>query len=599
MVAINIIVPITNLAEHLHNLESWISIVESGTLTIIIVHDISDDRTGGALRELISKYPELNIELIEGHFGSPGLARNAGLQALKNEGWVSFWDADDVSLVENFLEMVHLADLDHKDIAVGGFEVVDLNISNKFSRELHLFSGNRNFHEIALYPGIWRWAFRVSIIAGKNFKDLKMGEDQEFLASLDIQISELYFYENSVYKYFINRLGQLTSSSNSVEELVKTMEVTLGRSDVYRSKLGQLFFLRQITTLFVRGTTTQKCKIISFLRQYVSKSDKSVLRIVISLFFNFMLLIKSQLHRSKMRQIYLFGGLGNQLFQYKAAIYKTEGKPIILNASLLNQSQIQSADLLDFRLPVNVYCLLPGRIKSPDRKILNSAIRYSANDHKILGLGTILRSTLKFRFGGSWFINSGVGADMKLASTQARNYLGYFQFAQLDEATSPTKFEVELINVSTELRRIISSLNIEKSMLVQVRMGDYLQDSNIGHLNYNFFEAQLQKACKEFEFEKIYLYSDNPDSAWKLIPSNLHGFTRIIHSDTLKPSEILELMRYATHYIISNSTFGWWGAHLTYSPDSTVVAPDPWFAKLNDPVNLIPKSWQKASRNGV
>jgi hypothetical protein len=50
-------------------------------------------------------------------------------------------------------------------------------------------------------------------------------------------------------------------------------------------------------------------------------------------------------------------------------------------------------------------------------------------------------------------------------------------------------------------------------------------------------------------------------------------------------------MRLGEGYVIANSTFSWWGAYLSRSSNPLIIAPRPWFSKVESPRDLIPDSW--------
>ena len=176
---LTIIVPVANMFDRLHNLQSWINTSQSNEVLIVLVHDRIDERTGVQLLEISENLQHSKTLLIEGKFGSPGKARNEGLKYVKSD-WVCFWDSDDLPNLEKTLNFLTSNKI-YSDLIICNFSV------NKLGNLTHFYHEN-NLDLVALTPGIWRMIFRTSCIANKKFPNIRMGEDLVFLAKLGYKI---------------------------------------------------------------------------------------------------------------------------------------------------------------------------------------------------------------------------------------------------------------------------------------------------------------------------------------------------------------------------------------------------------------------------
>ena len=74
------------------------------------------------------------------------------------------------------------------------------------------------------------------------------------------------------------------------------------------------------------------------------------------------------------------------------------------------------------------------------------------------------------------------------------------------------------------------------------------------------------------------------------------GASAIYEDGTDPLYEKIRLMSSCKHFIISNSTFSWWGAWLNSNPSKIVIGPKYWFnpeCKLASVNHIIPKKWIK------
>jgi glycosyltransferase involved in cell wall biosynthesis len=596
------IVPVANMSGKLDILNSWLKNINSNITEIVIVHDKHDVQTGVELREIIQNLPLQKIILLEGAFGSPGAARNAGLDQAKSR-WIVFWDSDDFPDLQEFLRMIEEADVSNYDIAIGGFEISGCNSDEMSNRTLLSPYISEWGSNVPLNPGIWRWAFKREVIGNTRFQNFLMGEDQCFLVSLELLSKKIYIYERSVYLYKLGRPGQLTGNKIAINEITKSIRYLknlLTRRKRSPDYFDLIILLRQILTAIKLGNFQTKI----FGARTIS------LLIISSLFFNFYAFIKS------VKTIYLLslrhkliplnikflatGGLGNQLFQLAAGLHLSGEKNLSLDYSV-HQNGIEGfKDLSEFILPSRLQITNSFKLSFIQKKIINLCIRMSASEstnmllRRIrLWLILILQEVLGWIHPGNWTVNSGIGFDANYERRRNDYCIGYFQTYRYLEYPEVRKTirQLTLRNPSEAFTKNHAELVNLNFLVVHVRLGDYRSERNFGIPSKKYFHDSIYSLWDKNSFSCISLFSNELDAAVDYIPNNLREYLWTPSEDLTSTAETLELMRYGSAYVLSNSSFGWWAAALSYVDVPVVIYPTPWFQKKTDPIDLIPKEW--------
>lgn len=202
----------------LQHLENWIKNLSTNPhIEIVLVHDFFDIKTSEELKAICLKYE--NLELVEGHFGNPGSARNAGLDVCRGK-WIVFWDSDDEPLVDNFLALLKFVMESNSDICFGRYQIFN-EISGALTESPYWSSDPKeNLEIVAQNPGIWRVTFERELLAGVSFEPLKMAEDQIFMSEVLSKSRQCSFFNIPVYKYFTGSPNHLTKNENALQDLL-------------------------------------------------------------------------------------------------------------------------------------------------------------------------------------------------------------------------------------------------------------------------------------------------------------------------------------------------------------------------------------------
>jgi hypothetical protein len=310
--------------------------------------------------------------------------------------------------------------------------------------------------------------------------------------------------------------------------------------------------------------------------------------------------------------IHLMGGLGNQLFQVAAGLYYSlnSSAELIIDDSFGNYRKSASgdADILsytskEFKL-INAFS---GNIymQKITGRFLGLVIRVSLKSngniaHKCykfcLSIISTIFLSIKLKKLISLIIPNEIGFQKITTKARFLYFCGYFQTYRF---ASDYRVKEKLSRLSIENSSITRYKKLaaeENPLIVHIRLGDYLQESNFGTLSLNYYKEAIDFMVSKFEFKSIWVFSDEIDKAKNYLPKQYVSKCRWIDDSGDSAVETLEKMRLGSGYIIGNSSFSWWGAFLSHKINTVVIAPKPWFTGIKDPVELIPPNWIRINR---
>ena len=285
----------------------------------------------------------------------------------------------------------------------------------------------------------------------------------------------------------------------------------------------------------------------------------------------------------------LQGGLGNQLFQYafaKSLSYST-GIPFSIDITELEAGK----DFIkERRYALSVFNVNPRIINKSD-------YRHYTLDRKYPRLSAFRR-----RLGIFTPKIAKQASDLSLFDPlpwvkEDVYFDGFFQSEKYFlNCSQSIKDELKLkIPLGQEAAKVVDQITKTQSVILQIRRGDYATNPktqvHFGLTNKEYFDSSL-KYLESNNIKNIELFIISDDIEWCKQNLNFTYPTHFVSKPEIKDYEEIIIMNNAKHLIISNSTFGWWGAWLNNNKDKTVIAPKEWFKNKNlKQDDIVPPSW--------
>lgn len=278
----------------------------------------------------------------------------------------------------------------------------------------------------------------------------------------------------------------------------------------------------------------------------------------------------------------LYGGLGNQMFQYAAgrALSLRFQVPLCLDISWFSQKQDNNTTVRTYQLGIfkNITATIQNRGSFPCQRLITRIRKYLPFSRVICephfaywpGFAEI---TPPARLDGYW---------------QCEKYFIEFQKEIRHDFTFPA-----LPEKAEQLSRQIAET--PESVSVHIRRGDYVNNPQTqtfhGNLQQDYYGKALQTIKNFYGKTRLFMFSDDPQWVRKNFDCCGHDAVIVDLAFPDAPHHDMHLMSQCKHHIIANSSFSWWGAWLG-TPQGMTFAPKRWFnAPEIDTSTICPASW--------
>lgn len=153
------------------------------------------------------------------------------------------------------------------------------------------------------------------------------------------------------------------------------------------------------------------------------------------------------------------------------------------------------------------------------------------------------------------------------------------------------KDEIKVVTpLSDSNAHFLEQIKSTNSVGVHIRRGDYVTLGLIA-CNIKYYEACIKRMSEIENNAVFFIFSD--DIPW--VKDSLKVEAPLVFIDNNNPSpEDMRLLYSCNHFIMSNSTFSWWGAFLGKCPTKKVMCPRYWNIKnMKKESSLIFDEWIK------
>lgn len=273
----------------------------------------------------------------------------------------------------------------------------------------------------------------------------------------------------------------------------------------------------------------------------------------------------------------IYGGLGNQMFQYATAyrLALRMNTELVLNTKALKKNSLRSYALKPFWIKNQIIEFdihEASTLKKYIYGIPNRIARYNEPEEFVFDPNLQLLN-------GDYHLN------------------GYWQNpAYFEDIRNVISSVFSLRSLSPEFIKMRQAVREMPSLSIHVRRGDFIENPitskihDVCNIIYYFNAINTFRQLFGSNQHSLFVFSD--DQNW--CRQHFSNYSNVHFVSSLTDAEELLLMSECLHNITANSTFSWWGAWLNKNQDKIVITPEVWLKNCDLKYQyLLPEEWVK------
>lgn len=293
--------------------------------------------------------------------------------------------------------------------------------------------------------------------------------------------------------------------------------------------------------------------------------------------------------------IKIMGGLGNQLFQYAygKALEKGGGYSVFLDAETFFRYEAYRDGITQRDFQINELKTTLPILDMEHHSWRKYFYPYARNFKEYLRTGILSFLSRRLKIPRKIYSLEQIYLyQKKYTKYQGECYIsGYFQSPGYFSSIREILLEEFQLKQESSLAYLKIKMQIDRkdSIAIHVRRGDYV-DTGV-NLPWEYYRKAIGYMEEKLTGPVYYIFSD--EISW--VKEKLGTGVNIVYVNedgNMTDCEELSLMSKCRHFIISNSSFSWWGAWLGTYQEKIVVVPAHW-TRGNEIRDVILQEWIK------